>query len=304
MPKVFAAVLTRSAVANNNRGETEGNVTTLHKCVLNGRTHTTVSAEAIRAGIRYRAQKSGESVFRHFDEATGVIDCNKKDHDVDAYYDDDVMGFMLPKEGEEGKKKGSCDKRTSPLSVSSAISLTPWDGTVSYNCQNSTKTDGALSLYGAEIHGTQYRFVLGIDVDQVIHKERIPRFFDFLADLGKVGGNHSRYLYDFSPETVVYRVTEAHSPRLHDAYSLDGDQPSLANLIETIEAGDVPAEELIVGGKVARTSEGKKLAALGAEVFPGVNAATDALKAVLKSLCGGKTGTNGVAKSRKTAMAR
>jgi CRISPR-associated protein Cst2 len=49
---VFGAIVTANGTAANNRGLTEGNVTTLQKLVWNGHVHTTVSAEAIRFALR------------------------------------------------------------------------------------------------------------------------------------------------------------------------------------------------------------------------------------------------------------
>ena len=59
---LFGLVLTPLGVAANNRGETEGNTTTLQKLVWRGAVHTTVSAEAIRAAIRRRWQEDRKSV--------------------------------------------------------------------------------------------------------------------------------------------------------------------------------------------------------------------------------------------------
>ena len=49
---VFGAVVTGPGVAANNRGENEGNITTLQKLLWNGQVHTTVSSEGIRWAIR------------------------------------------------------------------------------------------------------------------------------------------------------------------------------------------------------------------------------------------------------------
>src|SRR5690606_10054141 len=49
---VFANVVTPLGTAANNRGETEGNITTLQKLVWRGSVHSTVSAEAIRFAMR------------------------------------------------------------------------------------------------------------------------------------------------------------------------------------------------------------------------------------------------------------
>lgn len=64
---VFAAIVTGHGTAANNRGLTEGNVTTLQKIVWNGEVHTTVSAEAIRFALR-RHLAEAEECNRMFDD--------------------------------------------------------------------------------------------------------------------------------------------------------------------------------------------------------------------------------------------
>ena len=49
---VFANIVTPYGTAANNRGETEGNVTTLQKLIWMGVPHTSISAEAIRFALR------------------------------------------------------------------------------------------------------------------------------------------------------------------------------------------------------------------------------------------------------------
>ena len=57
---LFAIIATPHGTAANNRGETDGNLTTLQKLLWKGQVHTTVSAEAIRWAIRYVWQRQGE----------------------------------------------------------------------------------------------------------------------------------------------------------------------------------------------------------------------------------------------------
>ena len=66
---LFAAIVTHHGTAANNRGETDGNVTTLQKLLWHGQVHTSVSAEAIRFALRRRLAIS-ESVGtnRRWDE--------------------------------------------------------------------------------------------------------------------------------------------------------------------------------------------------------------------------------------------
>ena len=50
---LFGNILTGYGTAANNRGENEGNITTLQKIQWKNDIHTTVSAEAIRWALRY-----------------------------------------------------------------------------------------------------------------------------------------------------------------------------------------------------------------------------------------------------------
>src|SRR5690606_15727550 len=66
---VFASFVTPNGTAANNRGVTEGNMTTLQKLVWKGQVHTTVSAEAIRFALRRRLSDY-EECNRTFDDTT------------------------------------------------------------------------------------------------------------------------------------------------------------------------------------------------------------------------------------------
>jgi CRISPR-associated protein Cst2 len=105
---LFGLIVTPYGTAANNRGENEGNITTLQKLLWKGEVHTTVSAEAIRWALRYFwQQKSGEkAVNRQWKEETQDHNWQdqtwgpwtSKDEEVrkqPTFIDDDVMGFML-----------------------------------------------------------------------------------------------------------------------------------------------------------------------------------------------------------------
>lgn len=105
---LFALVATPYGAAANNRGENEGNITTLQKLLWKNEIHTTVSAEAIRWALRYFWQRRDgyDSVNRRWDDDTA--DHNWQDQTwapwtsadeavqkQSTFIDDDVMGFML-----------------------------------------------------------------------------------------------------------------------------------------------------------------------------------------------------------------
>lgn len=103
---LYGLIVTPHGAAANNRGENEGNITTLQKILWNGESHTTVSAEAIRFALRYAWQRRDIPVNRVWNELTEDhewqdprwlpwTDPEGEGADQDTFIDDDVLGFML-----------------------------------------------------------------------------------------------------------------------------------------------------------------------------------------------------------------
>lgn len=237
---LYGTVLTSEAVAANNRGDNIGNTTTLQKVFHQDDVHTSVSAEAIRFVIRYRFQLEGMRLNRTYDAAQGNLNYEdekreKWNPDGDVFIDDDLMGFMdaaaAKKEGEDQaleetgtdgeqstapakgakKTKGkgkSATRRISPLAIGRAVSLRPYRGEISFNAVSGKKEKGTLSLYNAEMHTTEYQYSFGVNLDDVINKANIGHLIDAIVDPPQVAGNHARFAYDFSPASIVLRVTQ------------------------------------------------------------------------------------------------
>jgi CRISPR-associated protein Cst2 len=105
---LFGLIVTPYGTAANNRGENEGNITTLQKILWKNEVHTTVSAEAIRWAFRYYWQKQNgnDSVNRRWNDESGDhnwqdqtwkpwTSLDEADGKLPTFIDDDVMGFML-----------------------------------------------------------------------------------------------------------------------------------------------------------------------------------------------------------------
>ena len=300
---LFGLVVTPYGTAANNRGETEGNITTLQKILWNGEVHTTVSAEAIRWAFRYFWQRrlGKESVNRQWDE-------EKNDHvwqdshwakwgrGEEGYIDDDVLGFMLAEAGkaegneaeaEEGKGKrkrikGTCDKRRGALEVTRALSLTPFTGDITFNAKSGEK--GSTSLYGTEVHATRYQYGFSLTPEWLRKKPRVLDVVDAGVALSEVAGNQSRFLYDFSPDSVIFRWTDDFAPRFLYGFQSDSEgRLSVPEILRRVEAGDINPKELVVGGSLADLPDGKGLAAKGAHVKPGVKDAAEEVKKRIKT---------------------
>ena len=304
---LFGLIVTPHGTAANNRGENEGkNITTLQKILWNGDVHTTVSAEAIRWAIRYYWQQKGFPVNRKWNEDTNDhewqdedwlpwTDPNGKGKGKTTFIDDDVMGFMLAEAGKaegneaeaesKGKKrqrvKGTCDKRRGALEVTRVISLTPFAGDITFNAKSGEKS--STSLYGTEVHATRYQYGFALTPEWLREKSRTLDVVDAVASLSEVAGNQSRFLYDFSPEAALFRWTDDFAPRFLYGFKSSGDGITLRDdVLHRVQAGDIDAKELVVGGAVAGSAWGKTLKDQGAIVLDGVKAAAEEIK---KRIC-------------------
>lgn len=301
---LYGTILTNEAVAANNRGDNIGNTTTLQKVFHQDDLHTSVSAESIRFALRYRFQLEDLPVNRSYDPEADKLSYQDEKriqwnpNNDNVFIDDDLMGFMdaeaakQEQEDEElgesnsdqktatrGRRraKGKATKRPSPLAVGRAISLRPYRGEISFNAVSGEKVKGALSLYSAEMHTTEYQYSFGLNLNDIIKKEHISDLLDAIFDPPPVAGNHARFAYDFSPASIVLRVTSAHSSKIQNCFEHDEEQRTytIGRLLRRIESGDIPASEVIVGGDVSITPEGTQLKELGVTVFAGTKAAVD-----------------------------
>lgn len=306
---VFGAVVTGYGTAANNRGDNDGgNTTTLQKILWKGDVHSTVSAEAIRWALRFFWQRKAELGDRQL-TTSRVWDEIKQDNvlapdawagwlgeAVDAaktFIDDDVLGFMLAEgakaEGDETEKddaegaktgkrvkkpkaKGTITRRRGVLEVTRAVSTTPYAGDITFNARSGAK--GSTSLYSTEVHATRYQYGFALTPARLAVPWRVLPVLDAIAGLGEVAGNHSRFLYDFSPESLVLRVTDDMAPRLLYCFDERDGVIDVPTLVARVEGGDVAASELILGGLVASSPGALRLQALGATVLPGVLKAT------------------------------
>jgi CRISPR-associated protein Cst2 len=296
---VFANFVTQFGTAANNRAETEGNITTLQKLVWHGQPHSTVSAEAIRFALRrLLAEIEDGGTNRKWDESErnntwrdwefkGWDKANGK-----TFIDDDLLGYMTAEAAKEEGEAGSANVRRAVLEVTRAVSLTPWSGDVTFNAASPGATPSAQKKgsnpvpYGTEVHATRYQYGIALTPERLRDKSRAAKAIQALCALGTVAGNHGRFLFDFSPDAVVFRITDDPAPRLLYCFESNDDGTSVhaQSLLSRIDAGDVEVKELVVGvgdlkSKLATEFLGKKVAVLGIKA-----AAAEAVNRINKRL--------------------
>ena len=289
---LFGIVCTLHGPAANNRGETDGNVTSLQKLLWNGRVHTTVSAEAIRFAIRQTWQSLAEPVNRHWDEGPRQHVWLDPEfvQGAASFIDDDLLGFMSAKASKQEGTKGETKVRRSRLELTRAVSLTPWAGDITFNAASigatpSAQMKGANPVpYGTEVHATRYQFGFALTPEALKVPGRAVAAVRAITDLHDVAGNHARFLYDFSPASIVFRWTDDFAPRMLYGFDCSAEgEVGLARVVRSVEAGDIAAAELIVGGEIADTSDAARLQAAGATVTKGILQARDELLRRLSS---------------------
>jgi CRISPR-associated protein Cst2 len=267
---VFANFVTPFGTAANNRGDNEGaNITPLQKLIWMGETHTTVSAEAIRFALRRLlagTEKSGTNRQWNEDDRNNTWkDWAFKGWDTPdgaTFIDDDLLGFMTAeaagKDGSDGavKEKGAANVRRAVLEVTRAVSLTPWSGDVTFNAASPGATPSAQKKgsnpvpYGTEVHATRYQYGIALTPERLRDKSRAAKAVEALCNLGTVAGNHGRFLFDFSPDAVVLRITSDPAPRLLYCFDTpdNGRTVTAPRLAKRVADGDIDPKELVVAG--------------------------------------------------------
>ena len=285
---VFGTVLTARAVAANNRGENDGTATTLQKVIRDGDLFTTVSSESIRYSIREGwLDDENVELNRIVSHSGSKWEDREFKKGWEKYIDNDVLGFMHAKK-ETVSRRGI-------LEISRAVSSTPWPGTVSANFASPGSNPGVTHSnpipYAAEMHDTRYQFTFAMTPQVIEGKGKLVRTESTLRaiqNLRRVGGNHGRYFYDFSPEAIIMRITDDPAPRIMFCFDEnDRGELSLEKLVRRMQGDepDVAPSDVIIGSAVDDL-QGLGLAVeLGATQLPGVKAAiSEALKRIEERL--------------------
>lgn len=293
---IFANIVTSYGTAANNRAENEGNITTLQKIVWKGQTHSTVSAEAIRFAIRRHLAETEETNRRWDEESRANVWRDHKfsgwaDREKDVYIDDDLLGYMTAEASNEEGTAGSANVRRAVLEITRAVSLTPWSGDVTFNAASPGATPSAAKKgnnpvpYGTELHATRYQFGAALTPNRLRDPNRAKTAIEGLCALRTVAGNHGRFLFDFSPEVVVFRVTTDPSPRFLYCFDTrdNGTSVNADILIQRIDSGDIDPTELFVGLSDMGSPLAKEFQSKGLEVS-GVRASAKSVNAAFEKM--------------------
>lgn len=278
---LFATIVTPTAVAANNRGEGDGStLSTLQTITRGNDQYTTVSADAIRWALReYFQHYNAAEVNRTFDPDQDKYSFKDEKCSAEQFIDDDLFGYMDAKK--DKNNKNATVKRRGAVEVCRAVSLDPYWGDVAFGSKGGEKNK--TSIHNTQMHLTAYQYTIAVTPEHLKKRDRAELLLDALVGIRHVGGNHSRFLYEFRPESIVLRVTHDPSPWIMGCFKRMGDEVGCPELERLIQAGDIGADELFVGGKIEATPYGKTLKERGVKVFAGVKEAKENAKALLKT---------------------
>lgn len=278
----FATIVTPTAIAANNRGEGDGStLATLQTITRQNDQYTTVSAEAIRWALReYFQHHQPDTINRTFDPDTDEYSFKDERCSAEQFVDDDLFGFMDAKK--DKNNKNATVKRRGALEVSRAISLDPYWGDVVFGSKGGAKSN--TSIHNTQVHCTAYQYTVALTPEHLKKRDRASALLEALVGIRHVGGNHSRFLYEFRPESIALRVTQDPSPWIMGCFKRQGEEVGCPELERLIKCKDIDSQEVIVGGKIVNTPYGQILKDLGVNVFDGVKAAKDEAKQRLANL--------------------
>ncbi len=242
--------LSETDLTNLNAGEGESNLIDVKKYKSDGMEFPYVSGQAMRYYIKEAIRRSLETTeYMCVPDDRGET-CGK----ITECLLCDLFGFMRPFEGEE-RGGGGAQIRTSPVKVSPAIGLLPFEdnsvtdfltrrhraeklegdivnvelGTNIYKC--------GLSVDVRRIGGDEFvdqaarTLKIKYDIDEGKRKKRIAKVLEslrFLTDYSK----QARLLTDFTPDLICVSFQNVYSHRLQKLFRLDENKGKRALDIE------------------------------------------------------------------------
>ncbi|MGI6711756.1 MAG: type I-B CRISPR-associated protein Cas7/Cst2/DevR [Bacillota bacterium] len=177
------------------------------------------------------------------------------------YIDDDLFGFMGTEKGDE-EKKGSANKRTSPLRVSPLISLNRYEGDLDFGTNYmGVKAGGNPNIFETEIHSGLYRGTILIELDRIgcgegfttelPVEEKAKRVKALLTALKNLwsSGRQTRFLADISPKFIAAAVLTVKNPIFLESVVPENNGVNFKLINETLADYKEEILESVIGAK-------------------------------------------------------
>lgn len=271
---LFATVLTYPAPSGNYRGESEENRTVLQKIVKDGQKYAVISPESMRNALRETLillnQPNNRTRLHDQDQLAVEF---KEYPNPEKYADDFIFGYLVAKPEDVKKMKPIPAKRDSIFRCNMAVALSPYKYDVVFhqsplnaktkdNDKNFWSNASTSALLHREVTHTAFQYPFALSQRDCLAKpEWVRALLKAISQLNSVAGGHARAYYEFSPRSVVVRLT----PKLVAGYKTygfneSGGFPELNRLgNRDDEDCDLPGDEFWVGGEIVRLMDEKEI---------------------------------------------
>jgi CRISPR-associated protein Cst2 len=213
---IVIGYLAKVSAANVNASHTEGNVVVAKKVTLpDGSTIPYISGQAVRRMLRDRLEELGYPLSEPFAQVSG--------QEVTPpvrpweFADEDLFGYLDPSGGR---------RRTSPVRVSAAVGLFPFQGDRDLGTRSFERFGQAMAaggnMFETELYTNLFKGTVLVELDRVgvfrpleigedaeralpvdERRKRLQTLFEALNLLWG-GGRTARMLADFSPKFLAY----------------------------------------------------------------------------------------------------
>ncbi|MBT9252202.1 MAG: type I-B CRISPR-associated protein Cas7/Cst2/DevR [Brockia lithotrophica] len=252
---IVIGYLAKVSAANVNASHTEGNVVVAKKVTLpDGSTVPYISGQAIRRMLRERLVDLGYTLSEPFSQVSGQeVTPPVRPWD---FIDEDLFGYLDPSGGR---------RRTSPVRVSAAVGLFPFQGDRDLGTRSFERFGQAMAaggnMFETELYANLFKGTILVELDRVgvfqpletgevgeqslSPDERKKRIQDLLQALNLLwgGGRTARMLADLSPKFLAYARLQVKHPIFLEALVVryeDGkyllDLAPLVNVLERYES--------------------------------------------------------------------
>ena len=235
--------------------------------------YAVISPEAMRNAIREGLRALGLPCNRSRLHDEDQLAVKFEDYpDANTYADDFFMGWLIAA-GKADREKIEKEltakgrershftyKRDSVLRMNLAVALEPYRHDTIFS-QSPKQVDSpwqnadSSQFLHREMTYTPFQYPFALNIDDCKEKpEWTKQLLSVIGQLGDVAGNHARSLYDMAPASIVVRLTPRLAPGF-DSYGFKITEEGAHIFPEVIEAllnGDLPGNEILVGGRIVR----------------------------------------------------
>ncbi|HEW91754.1 MAG TPA: type I-B CRISPR-associated protein Cas7/Cst2/DevR [Thermotogaceae bacterium] len=261
--------LSKVDLTNLNAGEGESNYIDVKKYQIDSIEYPYVSGQAMRYYLK-------EAIRRNLNDGEYMCVPDDKGEtcgNIEKCIGCDVFGFMRTQKAEK-RGEGGADTRVSPVKVSPAIGLLPFDqnSTVDFLTRRhrgleSGKLEG--DIVNVEIGTNLYKAGISIDVTRVGKEETIDQEKRSVVPEALIGDSESknriikvlgairyltdyskqaRLLTDFTPDIIAISLQDRYSHRLQKLFEIsDGRKLNIARIREIISGVKDNKDKVFVG---------------------------------------------------------